>query len=245
MIFSFVGCSSKPIEELPEIAEQDEDLNTVDEDDNEDLDSVLEDNEEDVIDPAKSDDTEDSDASDISDYIENGIINSERSKEIIKDTAYQVLELIKNKDMDALSDYVHPEFGVRFSPYSYVSPEKDIVMNQDQIKSFFEDETEYTWGNYDGSGEPIKMTPNKYYEEFIYSKDFMNAEEISYNKILSEGNINNNQFEIYAKSIVAEYYFSGFEEQYGGADWQSIRLVFQELNGTWYLVGIIHNQMTI
>jgi hypothetical protein len=28
-------------------------------------------------------------------------------------------------------------------------------------------------------------------------------------------------------------------------DWQSLRLVFEETAGNWYLVGIVHDQWTI
>jgi len=42
-----------------------------------------------------------------------------------------------------------------------------------------------------------------------------------------------------------EYHFPGIDPQYGGLDWRSLRLVFQQSGGEWYLVGIIHDQWTI
>jgi hypothetical protein len=42
-----------------------------------------------------------------------------------------------------------------------------------------------------------------------------------------------------------EYYFPGFEAQYEGMDWKSLRLVFEQHQGSWKLVGIIHNEWTI
>jgi hypothetical protein len=42
-----------------------------------------------------------------------------------------------------------------------------------------------------------------------------------------------------------EYHFSGFVEDYGGMDWVSLRLVFIEEEGSWFLVGIVHDQWTI
>ena len=100
-------------------------------------------------------------------------------------------------------------------------------------------------GNFDGTGEEIFLTPGEYYEKFIYPADFINAEKIGYNEVLSFGNMLENQFEVYQKAIVVEYYFSGFNPDYAGLDWRSLRLVFEEYEGNWKLVGLINNQWTI
>ena len=47
------------------------------------------------------------------------------------------------------------------------------------------------------------------------------------------------------RAMVVEYHFPGFDPQYGGLDWASLRLVFQEFEGRWVLVGIIHDEWTI
>lgn len=178
-------------------------------------------------------------------YTEDGIIQPKIAEQIIKDTAIKVMTAIKEKDFAAVATFVHPEKGVRFTPYTYVSVKDDLVFTKEEIKDFLSLPKEYLWGYFDGSGEEIKITPAQYYERFIYSKDFLNAEQVSYNEVLSFGNILENQFEVYPGAIVAEYYFSGFDPQYEGMDWQSLRLVFQQHEEAWYLVGIIHNQWTI
>jgi hypothetical protein len=59
------------------------------------------------------------------------------------------------------------------------------------------------------------------------------------------GNSIDNSQEYYPGARIVEYYFPGFDPQYAGMDWRSIRLVFMEENNIWYLVGIIHDQWTI
>ena len=135
--------------------------------------------------------------------------------------------------------------GVRFSPYAYVDVDKDLVFTADKVKKLATDSTLYLWGYYDGSGEPIRLKFSDYYKKFIYDVDFLNAEQVGYNKTLGHGNSLNNSFEVYKNSIIVEYYFSGFDPQYGGMDWRSLRLVFEKKNDVWYLVGIIHDQWTI
>jgi (p)ppGpp synthase/HD superfamily hydrolase len=44
---------------------------------------------------------------------------------------------------------------------------------------------------------------------------------------------------------MVEYHFSGFDPKYEGMDWRSLRLVFEEKDNIWHLVGIIHDQWTI
>ena len=172
------------------------------------------------------------------------IIKPEIAEKIIKDRAAEVIQLIDSKKFDKLADYVHPEKGLRFTPYTYVK-KSDVVFTKKQLSDFFEDDKKYLWGHYDGSGKEIRLTPEEYYHEFIYSENFINAEEVGYNEVLSSGNMLENQFEVYENPIIVEYYYSGFEPKFEGMDWKSLRLVFEEHQNKWKLTGIIHNQWTI
>ena len=169
----------------------------------------------------------------------------EDPKTIIEERAHELMNALKNKDAKTIAAYVHPEKGVRFTPYTRVSLDNDMIFDKEDILTFFEDENIYLWGWYDGSGEEIKLTPAQYYEQFVYSADFINAKEIGYNEVLTGGNVIENQFEVYENSIIVEYYIPEIDPQFEGLDWQSLRLVFEEYEGSWKLVGIIHNQWTI
>jgi uncharacterized lipoprotein YehR (DUF1307 family) len=125
----------------------------------------------------------------------------EEAEEIISDRVEKVLNLIAGRDMKALIEYVHPVKGVRFSPYSYVDLENSVVFMPSDFEEFFSSSTEYNWGSYDGTGEPITLTPAAYYDIFIYDQDFRNAERISYNKQLFQGNMINNAPDVYPGSM--------------------------------------------
>ena len=178
-------------------------------------------------------------------YDKKEIMQPKKAKSSIKKRAEKVIQAIASKDFETLSEYVHPEKGVRFTPYTYVSIKNDIVFAKEKVDDFFQDDNIYLWGNYDGSGEPIRLNPSGYYQEFIYSKDFKQAEEVGYNEVLSQGNMLENQFEVYKNPIIVEYYLPGEEEKYSGLDWQSLRLVFEYYEGEWMLTGLIHNEWTI
>ncbi len=176
---------------------------------------------------------------------DEGIIESESAKMIIEEISNELIDAISVKDFETVSEFTHPVEGIRFTPYTYVSLDNDIVFSKEEIEIFFNDQDVYIWGIYDGIGDEISLTPNQYYDRFIYTRDFKNAEEIGYNKVLGMGNMIENQFEIYDNAIIVEYYFSGFNPDYEGMDWESLRLVFQQYQNDWSLVGIIHNQWTI
>ncbi|MCL6591881.1 MAG: hypothetical protein K6U80_18265 [Firmicutes bacterium] len=178
-----------------------------------------------------------------SDYAINNqqIIDPDRSKEIIKDIAAVVIRLIKEKDFEKLSNYIHPELGVRFTPQTIVGDD-DLVFSADEIKNFFNDNRIYEWG-YAGASDDkkIRLTKAEYYNEFIYDKDFAASDHIGYNEILQETGFIENQYEKYPGSIIVEYYVPGDD----GFDWATLRLVFQKyIDEKWYIVGIIHNTWT-
>lgn len=157
----------------------------------------------------------------------------------------EVIELIKDKDMKNLSSYVHPEKGLRFTPYPYIDLQNDQVFKAQSVVELLQDTKVYTWGSYDGSGEPIELKFNDYYDKFIYDADFANPHMIGNNVAIGTGNTIDNVDEAYPNGYFVELYFKGFEPQYEGIDWRSLKLVFEELNGAWYLVGIVHGQWTI
>ena len=162
----------------------------------------------------------------------------------LQETADQVITALANKDFATLAGFVSPEIGVRFSPYAYVSSDQ-VVFFPNDIAVLFDSSQIYSWGFYDGSGEPIDLTFAEYYAEFIYSADFAYAEATAENERLGQGNSISNITEFYPDSQYIEYYFSGFDPQYAGMDWQSLRLVFTQHDDIWYLVGIIHDEWTI
>lgn len=155
-----------------------------------------------------------------------------------------VIDLIKNQDFQNLASYAHPTSGVRFTPYPYVNVGSDLIFNGPQIAAFSSDSTVYTWGAYDGSGEPIEMMPMDYYNNFIYDADFALPEMLSWNSPIGTGNMINNLTSVYPTADYVEYHFTGFDSQYDGMDWVSLTLVFENVAGDWYLVGIVHGQWT-
>ena len=160
-------------------------------------------------------------------------------------TSLEVVQLLSDGDMAGVSTYVHPTEGVRFSPYDNVDISSDLVFTQTQVVGLMNDAQVYTWGDYDGSGEPINLNFADYFQEFVYDEDYQNPNMIGNNVLFGQGNIINNISDVYPNCMFVDFHFTGFDPQYEGMDWSSLRLIFEEDNGTWYLVGIVHGQWTI
>jgi hypothetical protein len=171
-------------------------------------------------------------------------VETETQAPDLRGTAELVINSLADKDMEMVANFVHPERGVRFSPYAFVRDEHQVFLPQ-ELPDLLVSEVVYTWGNYDGTGEPIALEFEEYYEEFVYSADFADSEQIAVNERLGQGNAINNIGEFYPGSSFVEYHFSGFDEEYEGMDWESLRLVFVQKDGAWWLVGIVHDEWTI
>ncbi len=157
----------------------------------------------------------------------------------------QVLTIFKNKQYAQLAKYIHPEEGLRFSPYATVLPE-DNKFSQEAFKKLVttNKNKKISWGAYDGSGEAIILTPTEYFGKFVYDANFVNPEKFDINDFIHTGNATNNLKSEYHGSDFTESYFSGSKKS-GGLDWKSIRLVFKKIDGKYYLIGVVHDQWTI
>lgn len=159
---------------------------------------------------------------------------------ILASLAAQAIQAIKRQDYPLLATLVHPD-GLRFAPYSYLWPE-DQVFTPDEVRTILASSRIYHWGVEDGSGFPIDRSFPDYYQEFIYDVDFAQAEEIRYNRNIESASRINNILEFYPDAQIVEFYFSGFDPQYAGMDWRSLRLVFLPYNDTYRLAGIVHDE---
>lgn len=160
-------------------------------------------------------------------------------------TALEVMEVIADEDMSGLSAYIDQTQGVRFSPYGYIDLANHQVFTAAQVPGLMNDPQIFSWGSYDGTGDPIDLSFADYFEDFVYDEDFINPHMIGNNLLIGKGNTLNNIADVYPNGEFVEFHFTGFDPQYEGIDWTSLRLVFEENNGTWYLIGIVHDQWTI
>jgi hypothetical protein len=162
----------------------------------------------------------------------------------LKDIGQEVVEILRERDLKSLAEWIDPEQGLRFSPYSHIDKKSDLVFKADALPTF-KDTTKLQWGSADGSGDPIKLTFRDYYEKFVYNHDFADAPNVSVNKIIGIGNTEFNGTAVYPNAGYVEFHFPSFDKKVTGMDWQSLVLVFVPVEKDWKLVAIVHGQWTI
>ena len=162
---------------------------------------------------------------------------------LILQTSSTILLSIKEEKWGTFASYIHPTKGVRFSPYAYIDTVKHVVLTQNSFLPSYKEKQ--LWGFYDGSGDSILLTTRQYFQQFVYDANFFDADKTKINEFIGSGNSLNNLKEIYSNNYFTEHYFLGFIAKYEGMDWTTLRLVFEEYQGSYFLVGIVHDQWTI
>lgn len=164
-------------------------------------------------------------------------ISAQTEKAKVLALSKQVITTIKNKDMNKLATFVHPAKGIRFSPYSYVETETDLVFKANVLRSLMGSRKIYLWGTMDESGIKIKKTFRQYYDDFVYDFDFARAYKINYNLKENNGIMITNVGEVYPKGIEVEYWAKERRTQRQGG----LRLIYEKSGAKYYLVGIVSN----
>lgn len=156
-----------------------------------------------------------------------------------------ILRAIKSKNFSQLGNFIHPALGLRLCPYGYIDTTNSQLLSKKDLITLSNNQDYIVWGSFDGTGAPITLGIHKYFDRFVYDKDFLKAEQRSMNKVLGSGNSLINIKEIYPDADFIEYYFPGIDPKYGGMDWRSLRLVFKKVKNKPYLVAIVHDEWTI
>ncbi|HMS53594.1 MAG TPA: hypothetical protein PKD56_14780, partial [Chitinophagales bacterium] len=93
-------------------------------------------------------------------------------KQVITRRANEALSLLVKHDYQKLEPYIHPQKGLRFSPYAHVDLKNDIVISGQQLARAASEPRKYQWGYYDGSGEPMKFTITTIFPNTLSGKIF-------------------------------------------------------------------------
>ena len=154
----------------------------------------------------------------------------------------EIVNLLKSKDYKKLSTYIHPEKGIRFSMYSFISDDGKSFSKSD-FEKYIDSGEKFTFGHKDGSGAIYIVSLKDYLNNWVFKRDLVKA-KINYESFEGKGNSLNNIKEKYPNSITVENYLAGTVE-YSYMDWNSLILVFEKIENQYYMVAIANNQWTV
>lgn len=162
--------------------------------------------------------------------------------------AEKLLPLLKNNDFRELANYVHPDSGLFFSAFANVVKDGGARLSVADLRNPATPSRIVNWGAFDYKDSSQYVSINTYFDNEVYDVDFINAPIKSVNQFHEKGTDINNIKEAFPGADFVEFHFPGFEPQYEGLDFRSLRLVFRYIvkNGidTPYLTGIVHDRWT-
>lgn len=159
------------------------------------------------------------------------------------DTAYEVLMSISTYDYQLLAEYAHPEKGILFSPDPYVDYNEDPVFTPAQIRAF-DSGGNCQWGYFCSSETRINQTADAYFDDYVYTKDYLHCEQVGINQVSRTGNCPENAGELFPDGVFVEYHDPGTEE-FDGLDWSSLKIVMEEYEGSLKVVAIVNSCYTL
>jgi len=165
-------------------------------------------------------------------------------KRDLVDIALELAGHMKNGDYEAVSEVVHPEYGVYFSPSAKVTLSSNKRFTTKEVAKFGSDDTNYVWGVESDIGSPIDITAADYFASYVFDSDYTSPAYIGVNNIVKSGNDLDNVKDVFPEAEFVDLYNPGTKEQ-EYADWSILRLVFEEYNGQYKLVAVIHSEASI
>ena len=177
---------------------------------------------------------------------EQPLLLSDANNAELSRLAYSILEDIKAGDYRALSRAAHPELGVLFSPHATLDELANKRFSADEIAAFGTDTNVYVWGLGSDSGEPIEMTPSDYFAKYVFRKDYTTAPFVGINNVVRTGNALENMTDIFPDMQFVEFHIPGTEQNpTEDFDWCTLRLGFEEYNGSLRLAAVIYSKWSV
>ena len=179
-----------------------------------------------------------------SDVSNNDAVAQNKETQVLQQ-AKQIKDDLAAGNYEALTPYIHPVKGVRFSMYAYIHKDADKVFRREQFTTYLQQSrVKFTWGAKDGTGDLYITTLPNFLDHWVAAQQY-DFKDATFNQFQGSGNSLNNLKEVYPNADFVEFYHSGKNPEYQGMDWRAMRLVFEDYQGKSYLVAIVNDQWTV
>jgi hypothetical protein len=155
-----------------------------------------------------------------------------------------IFSYLENSEFAKLAEKVDPIEGVTFTIFAdFVKIDNyggtPVTLTKDEIVDSLD--KQFVWGQGDG-GPPLEVTFREYVQEYLLKRegDKITYETITFNEsAFVFAGVLNTIHKNYPNAKYVEYYTPG--EDGNDRLFQSIRFVFEEREGTWYLIGVVRD----
>lgn len=162
---------------------------------------------------------------------------------LLQKQATQVLDMLARSDFESLAGQIEPNGTLLFSPYGYIDTASARRFDRTSLLVLGKLKDKLLWGQYDGSGEDIRLSAEAYMADFVNDKPYRQSDSTLVNNTAASASVNNIA-DIFPGCDYVEFYCNG-SDQYSGMDWGALRLVFRMAGDKLYLVAVVHDEWTI
>lgn len=187
-------------------------------------------------------------------YNNEELMDSIKAKENISEINQFVIRAIKNKNFSELSHYINKDKGLRLIPYDRLKSE-DAIVSKEYLGNYKKrqyDDTHY-FGAISGLGTYMIMGIYDYWDYFLYPVDYIRIEP-AYNVFDERSEkflLNNTSITYYNDPIIVRYNYEVTNKDKDIMNfnkdnrWRSLKLIYENIEGKWYLVMIMNNESTV
>lgn len=157
----------------------------------------------------------------------------------VEDVAVYVLNRIKSGNYEELYAVTGESFAI--SPNVSVDPM--LKLKRNQLSEFWWNGTPQNVLEINitaPSGQPEVHSSSSYFSQYIWDKDYSQA-DLYINEYITRSTQVNNLKTAFPNCEVVEALHET-DEEFG---WSALNLIFEKIDGNYYLVGLIHDQHTI
>lgn len=159
------------------------------------------------------------------------------------EAAVYFLKLIKEQNYEELSHNISNS-GLRLATSPYLS-ETNLILTPSQVAKINSNSNQFNFGQSDGSGEPIMLTLQEFFERYVYSHDYLAIDQSSLpNQQIYHSSTLNNIEQIYPNSTIQTHTYPG-SSQFDNMDWQKLNLVIEAEPSGFKLKALVNEEWTI
>lgn len=164
---------------------------------------------------------------------------TEQERGMLERRARHTIHLLAQHNFAQVADEIHPKKGLLLAP----SPHIDVTEYAPQIVTKLEFRSLLTnsgtriWGNQGYTSAPLELSGKDFWEKHMWSTGVNTTLKGKIDEVLHTDMNPMAIREIIAKTFPGAH----FVEYVGTGDW-SVRLIFVQEQGQWYLVGIMRDE---
>lgn len=144
------------------------------------------------------------------------------------------------------NDSINEGGKVLFAPYTSFDEASMQRLSFLELWELHAQDSLLNWGEFDGTGEPIEMTAQRYFQRFVFDVNYLDSlVEINSVVLPMRGNSISALEQLFPEGEFVEFYSPPKNPELMGMDWRSLIIVFQQIENQLRLVALVHNEWRI